>query len=91
MGGSSGNPRLQNPNPNDQGNSKLKSFFEREPGSFPYSLDSGRFGAQTPLQILRNARPQVMVEHLCPASVELRKDFARHGGQAEQGIQDLSE
>jgi hypothetical protein len=61
--------------PNDQGNSRLKSFFEREAGSFPYSLDSGRFGAQTPLQILRNARPKAMVEHFVPGQRRTPKAF----------------
>jgi len=77
--------KSQAPEPKDQGNSKLKSFFEWEAVWIRRGL------AQTPLQILRNARPQAMVEHFVPWQRRTPKGFARHGGQAEQALRRLDE
>jgi len=77
--------KSQAPEPKDQGNSKLKSFFEWETVWIRRGL------AQTPLQILRNARPQAMVEHFVPWQRRTPKGFARHGGQAEQALRRLDE
>jgi hypothetical protein len=67
---------LQNSNSKDQRNAKLKSFFEREAGSFPYNLDSAWFGtpqSRGRCKFFATRGRKRWLNILWPGGVELRK------------------